>query len=137
MDAVAAGRLRRCRDHLLRPRLPAVAPASSSSSSSSATATPARRLAAGRTELTLTQDVACVPTARRVLLHVPPGGLEPVRRYPLLFCLHGNGGVPDKFFEQGSPLGRLVEAGECVGVAPVSERRAHCSRAPAPLSLNA
>jgi hypothetical protein len=79
MDAVAAGRLRRCRDHLLRPRLPAVAPASSSSSSSSsATATPARRLAAGRTELTLTQDVACVPTARRVLLPAVAPALSPL-----------------------------------------------------------
>ena len=78
MDAVAAGRLRRCHDHLLRPRLPAVAPASSSSSSSSATATPARRLAAGRTELTLTQDVACVPTARRVLLPAVAPALSPL-----------------------------------------------------------
>ena len=72
MDAVAAGRLRRCRDHLLRPRLPAVAPASSAS------ATPARRLAAGRTELTLTQDVACVPTARRVLLPAVAPALSPL-----------------------------------------------------------
>ena len=78
MDAVVAGRLRRCRDHLLRPRLPVVAPASSSSAS--ATATPARRLAAGRTELTLTQDVAGVPTARRVLLPAVAPAVSPLGR---------------------------------------------------------
>ena len=70
--------------------------------------------APGVTEITLEQEFQGEIIQRRYLLHTPDE-LDPTKCYPLLFALHGIGGVPDRYLKKFS---QFVERHEFIGIYP-------------------
>jgi len=69
-------------------------------------------LTPGVTELTIKQEFEGETIDRRYLVHTP-NEIDGTRCYPLLFALHGIGGVPDRYPKKFS---QFVENHEFIGI---------------------
>jgi len=73
----------------------------------------------GVTEFIIEQKFEGETIKRRYLVHTPKK-LDPTKCYPLLFALHGIGGVPDRYPNKFSDL---VENHEFVGIYPAGYKK--------------
>ena len=76
-------------------------------------------LTPGVTEVTTEQEFEGEAISRRYLIHTPEK-LDVTRCYPLLFALHGIGGVPDRYPKKFS---QFVENHEFIGIYPAGHKK--------------
>ena len=72
----------------------------------------------GISEIFINQKVDNQDISRKVIIHGPKDIIEN-KKYPVVFYLHGNGGLPTR----GFILSELVDSGEFIGVYPEGYKR--------------